>query len=132
MMASQDVPTKSDEADLRSATPQAQAKFQEAGLPSSRPPTSGTIVNHDEEKGIDSPKVPLDDGAFTIPDGGLRAWSVVFGCFLILFSTFGYVSVIVLSKLITSEQQIARSMLSAFTSHIIHNTSVKRIQIYPG
>ena len=99
-MASQDVNTKSDEADLRSATPQeTQAKFQEAGLPDSRPPTVNTIVNHDEEeKGIDSPKVPFDGGVFTIPDGGLRAWSVAFGSFLIIFSTFGYVSAIMLSN----------------------------------
>ena len=59
-----------------------------------------SIVYCDEEKGVNSAlesKAPVShdspaSDAFTIPDGGWRAWSVVFGCALVLFSTFGYVS----------------------------------------
>jgi len=68
----------------------------------SRPPTAKTMFDLDEEKRVDAPsdgKEPVSadspgDNAFRIPDGGWRAWSVVFGCALVLFSTFGYVSFI--------------------------------------
>src|ERR1700683_5143532 len=70
-------------------------KPQVTGFPDSRPPTTGTEIDHNsEEKGVDSflnKKAPVSD-VFTIPDGGWRAWSVVMGSFLVLFSTFGYVS----------------------------------------
>jgi hypothetical protein len=60
------------------------------------------MIDRDEEKGVNAPsdgKEPasgdsLLDNTFPIPDGGWRAWSVVFGCALVLFSTFGYVSFI--------------------------------------
>jgi hypothetical protein len=41
------------------------------------------------------PKAPGSQSSqpeFTVPDGGLEAWSVVFGGWLILFSTFGYIN----------------------------------------
>jgi hypothetical protein len=68
----------------------------------SRPPTAKTMFDLDEEKRVDAPsdgKEPVSadspgGNAFSIPDGGWRAWSVVFGCALVLFSTFGYVSFI--------------------------------------
>ena len=64
-----------------------------------RPPTAKTL-NEDEEKGVDilsDEKAPVAD-VFIIPDGGWRAWSVVVGCFLVLFSTFGYVSIAIFSQ----------------------------------
>jgi MFS family permease len=71
-------------------------KRQAAGFPDSRPPTIETVVDHNsEEKGVvsslDNKGAPGSD-VFTIPDGGWRAWSVVMGSFLILFSTFGYIN----------------------------------------
>jgi hypothetical protein len=44
----------------------------------------------DAEAGLSgaAPKPP----AFTVPDGGLEAWLVVLGGWLILFSTFGYIN----------------------------------------
>ena len=53
--------------------------------------TSRTIVDIEQGDGSikDEKIVPV---AFAIPDGGWRAWSVVFGSALVLFSTFGYVS----------------------------------------
>lgn len=68
---------------------------QEGADVTTRPETSGTIVdteqgdssvNHEKSQPKPAP------AAFTIPDGGWRAWLVVFGCALVLFSTFGYVS----------------------------------------
>lgn len=50
----------------------------------------------DEEKGGNLPanleSEEASNLAFTIPDGGWRAWSVVLGSTLALFVSFGYVS----------------------------------------
>lgn len=82
------------------AHPTAESKAEEAGFPASesRSITPGTTVNpeSDEEKGLQGgapagEKAP-DAKGFEVPDGGWRAWSVVMGSFLVLFSTFGYVS----------------------------------------
>lgn len=51
----------------------------------------------DEEKSVGPPAREAGTGAgtnaaaFTIPDGGWRAWSVVLGSTLALFVSFGYV-----------------------------------------
>jgi hypothetical protein len=45
----------------------------------------GTVADHEIGSSAPSP-------AFTVPDGGLEAWLVVFGGWLILFSGFGYVN----------------------------------------
>jgi len=52
------------------------------------------VVALDEEKSIGiAPKKPAANlAAFSIPDGGWRAWSVVFGSTLALFVSFGYVN----------------------------------------
>jgi hypothetical protein len=39
-----------------------------------------------------APAVAPPKPAFTVPDGGLEAWGVVLGGWLILFATFGYVN----------------------------------------
>lgn len=83
--------------------PNVETKAEEAGYSASRPNTGKTVVDHnDEEKGAEdaSTQQPTNSstgsgdapGSFTIPDGGWRAWLVVLGSFLVLFSTFGYVS----------------------------------------
>jgi hypothetical protein len=45
----------------------------------------------DAEAGL-SGSAPSAPAAFTVPDGGLEAWLVVVGGWLVLFSTFGYVN----------------------------------------
>lgn len=77
-----------------------ETKAEEAGFPTPRSvtPASGTAVNHDDvEKGSPALGTPTSEDVpavtgFEVPDGGWRAWSVVMGSFLVLFSTFGYVS----------------------------------------
>lgn len=60
------------------------------GSVTTTPVSTETIV-----PAVAEPKAPGSQppqSEFTVPDGGLEAWSVVFGGWLILFSTFGYIN----------------------------------------
>jgi len=100
-MVSQDVVKNTEDAvfpDVKPPTSEGGMESKVDGLLDSRPPAVTTTVPHDEEKGADPPsdeKAP-PNSVFTIPDGGWRAWSVVLGCFFVLFSTFGYVCTLIL------------------------------------
>ena len=60
--------------------------------PSEKEPQSDVEAGLPGEKGPEG-EVPVgvnQGPSMTFPEGGLRAWSVVFGTSAILFSTFGY------------------------------------------
>jgi hypothetical protein len=46
----------------------------------------------DVEKNAHVPGDIISQAEYTFPDGGLEAWSVVAGGWLVLFATFGYVN----------------------------------------
>lgn len=51
--------------------------------------SSTTVV---AEKNPQTETNPEKEEQPTFPDGGLRAWLVVMGAFLLMFCTFGYIS----------------------------------------
>ncbi|KAF9001669.1 major facilitator superfamily domain-containing protein [Cyathus striatus] len=65
-------------------------------------PSEATLQDVENQKNVidkeESNSIPLDKlgeptpppPVHVIPDGGLRAWSTVFGAFLVIFCTFGY------------------------------------------
>ena len=92
----------------------------QAEIKISRPESVNTMhdaeAQQPEKEG--SPPVP------SVPDGGLRAWSVIMGSWLVIFVKFGYVSL--LNGLVHS------SMPSASTRRTIRRTSVNPTQLYHG
>lgn len=67
------------------AMPSAATTKEEASIAD---PEQGDSSVNDEKPQQNPTPVPV---VFSIPDGGGRAWTVVLGSSLVLFSTFGYV-----------------------------------------
>ena len=58
---------------------------------SSNAPAPGDTVQEKGAADAEAQSAPAA-GQFTVPDGGLEAWLVVAGAWLMMFSTFGYVN----------------------------------------
>ncbi|KAJ3476619.1 hypothetical protein NLI96_g11035 [Meripilus lineatus] len=56
-------------------------------------PPSVIVLSDDEEKNLAVATILVQDEDIPhFPDGGLRAWLVVAGAYIVLFSTFGVVN----------------------------------------
>lgn len=77
-----------------SATPPGQHATEHETSTLNGSAANGAPVISEKEKVVDAEAAPPPPppAAFDVPDGGLEAWSVVFGGWLVLFSTFGYVN----------------------------------------
>jgi hypothetical protein len=56
---------------------------------------------------------PINPQSLAFPDGGRRAWLTVFGAWLTLFSTFGYVLILIFLSRIRLRFLLSRSIRSA-------------------
>ena len=77
----------------------------------------GTTSNwHGSSKDLSEPPVlnsAYDKDGF--PDGGFKAWSVIFGSFLMVFTTFGYTNAFGVYQSYLKQNQLASSSESAIS-----------------
>jgi hypothetical protein len=79
---------------IMSATPAEQhaAEHETSTLNGSAANVAPVISEKEKVVDAEAAPPPPPPAAFDVPDGGLEAWSVVLGGWLVLFSTFGYVN----------------------------------------
>ena len=73
---------------------------------------SGNLVNEKEDE-EDSGFVSGDDDPYEYPEGGLRAWIVVFGCFCGFVACFGILNVISVIENYISDHQLSNESSSS-------------------